>query len=616
MPTDFSTYDGYLAGQGLIAYEDEGVRPQTQTLPLRAPRTEFLTPTNFESHPEFGDIFSQGDFSGGAGQEHYHRPRRDERKFYSSEGFDISEPGRLKLLHATAEADNQASPGTIEITGGLPFFIAGTTVRRGSGSFPGTWVNDDPHAGEGAQSVNDLASSGDELYAAIATNGIHRRSSGGTWSHYVTQGTSAITRIAWVKDRLIAADGRNIYEILAGGALPTPLETLPTGWIFEDIFEVGGFVYACAVSTAAGLSRIHHYGLSQDGSTLEKKGSTEVPRGQLIYSGRGYLGSAYVGGGIQNASGGLDPVVYQAFPTATGFLDLIKLVEEEGAGSADLAVRAVEPIGEAVVFSWSLGSGAPTGARTGLAIHDLGRDSLAHHLRGPAGTARVDSIRYYRGRLLFTVAADGLYYENTGTFVTSAELVTSMADWNNAGQKVADVFEVSHSALLAGEVVRLQYATKHPDEATWTDAVVSDTDGAEGKTTILTTNVKGRKIAAKIVVTITGTTATPEVYAFSIRTNPAPTTPEFVLQRNFRILETDRKDEQAEQVFNAVETVRDFVHSKAQTQVIFEEAGKTWNAYVLSVVDVTPMTEIHRTTLGETARKGYVLQVQMIAREA
>lgn len=613
--TDFSTYDAYLDSNGLIAYEDEGVKPQTQTLPLRAPRTEFLVPTNFESHPEFGDLFSQGDFSGGAGQEHYHRPRRDERKFYSSEGFDISEPGRLKLLHATAEADSQASVGSIEITGGVPFFIAGTTLRKGNGSFPGTWSNEDPHAGEGSQTVHDLASSGDELYAAIATNGIHKRNAAGTWSHYVAEGSSAITRLAWAKDRLIAADGRNIYEITTSGALPSALETLPEGWVFEDIFEVGGFIYACAVSTDAGLSRVHHYGLTQDASALEKKGSTEVPRGQLVYTGKGYLGSAYLGGGVENDSGGLNPVVYQAFPSANGFLDLIKLVEEEGAGASDLAVRAIEPIGESVVFSWSLGSGAPTGARTGLAIHDLGRDALAHHLKGPAGTARVDSIRYYKGRLLFTVDGDGLFYEDVGTYVASAELVTSMADWNNAGQKIFDTFDVSHSALAAGEVVKLRYATKHPDEATFTDAVTSDTDGAEGKSTTLITNVKGRKLTVKLVVTVTDQSATPEVYAFSVRSNPAPTTLEYVLQRAFRILERDQKDDHAETVYNDVETLRDAIHACAQTWKTFEEPGKTWNAYVLSVSDITPMTEVHRTTSGETQRKGYVLQVQMIARE-
>jgi hypothetical protein len=623
MPFDFTKFDAYLGTIGLIVYEDENSRATTQPIPLQAPRADFFTPSRFESSPGFGDRFSQGDFSHGAGQERFHEPNRDERKFYSSEGYDISVPGRLTHLHATAEAFNSTTVGrSIEIVQGLPFIIdnvaATQHVRRGDGNFPGAWTPEDPFAGEGVVNIEGLASSGDELYAALGIRGIHKRSQAGTWAHHVDAGATGIDRVAWAKDRLFGSDGRNIYEITASGPLPEPLETLALGWKFVDIFEMGAYVYACAVDEDTGMSRIHHYGLRQDGAALEKKGSTSLPIGQLAYVGKGYLNFGYIGGGVRNSSNGLDPVVYQAFQDAQGFLSLVKLVEEEGAGSADLSVRGIEPIGEGIVFSWSLGSGAPTGARTGLAIHHLDRDSLAHYLKGPAGAARVEAVRFYKGRLLFVVNGDGLFYEDVGTFVTTAELVSSIADWHHAGHKVWDLFEVGHSALAASEIVELLYSTKHPDESAFTSALVSDTDGAEGKSVQLT-NVKARQLAVK--VKSTGVAAGGlEVYRFSIRANPTPDSSaaqEFLLTRHFRIFAEDRKDEQAAEVVTPnPEMTRNALQDLAGTFQTFAEPGVNWTAYVQAVVDIMPSTPVHQTALGEDKRKAFIVQIQMIARKA
>ena len=56
-----------------------------QTSPLRAPRSD-VGNNPFEQLPDFGDYFAQGSFAGGAGQTCFHRPERDETRFYWSEG--------------------------------------------------------------------------------------------------------------------------------------------------------------------------------------------------------------------------------------------------------------------------------------------------------------------------------------------------------------------------------------------------------------------------------------------------------------------------------------------------------------------------------------------------
>jgi len=110
-----------------------------------------------------------------------------------------------------------------------------------------TWTPEDQEPGETNNDVEDLASSGSELYAAVGAGGIHVRDTGGTWTHY---NDVEATRLAWLKDRLIAGDGTKVYEVISG-ATPTEMETLPSGWTFESFFEAGNFIYGCAINTTA-----------------------------------------------------------------------------------------------------------------------------------------------------------------------------------------------------------------------------------------------------------------------------------------------------------------------------------------------------------------------------
>lgn len=636
MANDFTNFDAYIGTQGLIEYEDDSTKRQTQNLPPRPQRVD-TGDNRFEARPEYGDWFAQGDFSGGAEQLRAHSPKSDDTKFYWSEGIDISKPGRLRLLWDTAAlGSSDADVGhALEIADGLPFYFkndAGTCrVYRLDGNFPPAEAAEDPHAGEGNQLIQDLASSGEELFAAITTNGIHRRNPAGTWSHYVAKPASSnFYRIEWLKDRLIAVDdgtvgttGSAIYEITAGGAAPTPIETLEVGWQFTAIWDFGSFIYASAVHLASGRCNIHHYGSNQALSALEKKGETQMPHGQLVYSGSSYIGISYIGGGLKNKLGGLEPFVYQAIADAQGFLQLIKLVEREASSSEDLAVRAFEPFGESMFFSWTLGAEATVDSRNGLAVHHLARDAFAHHLEG--GIENPTSIKVYKGRLLFVCAGDRLYYENVGTYpVLSANdsnyLITSVADFNNAGLKVWDLFEVAHSPLAAEEIVKVEYTTKHPDQTgvgAYTLVIDSATDGAEGEQEILTTNVKSRQLTVRLRIKPNDArTTAPEIYSFATRAVPAPFTNEYILTRTFRLLDVDRKDEQAEEQHINPLTVKNTLDALVNSWVVFAEAGQSWNALIKSVTDITPSTPIHRQTMGEDLRQGYIVQVQMIASKA
>ena len=618
---DFTRFDAYIdtptESRGLLFYDE--LQPETTARRLQPVRTD-VGDNPEEMRPDFGNFFGQADWHRGMGQRYFHRPGRDPAKFFWSEGFDVSEPGRLRHLRAVGQALASTTIGALAQAGGLPFVADGTVVRRGNGNFPGTWTAEDPHAGETpATTVEDLTAEGARLFAALGNNGVHVRSSGGTWSHYKPDGTtnlaiSPATRVAWVKDRLMVVggtDSRSIYEVTSSSS-PPPVETLPEGWRFEHIFEAGGFIHACAINTAAGLSRVHHYGLNSSGTALEKKSSTPLPKDQICFSGAGYLGLAFLGVGRRNADGGYDPILYRAtIRSDTGELDYVEVREEAGSGTADLGVRAIAPLGETVLVGWSLGSGAFGGARDGLAIYHFGRDSFAHHLRtsGGGGARRVVDILPFAGRVLFSLAGGGLYYEDLATYVGSAQLVSSLADFGSAGLKIWDRLELAHEPLPSGTSVKFEYATTPQENATWTEAFTSGTAGSEG-TSVRLSGVRARFFAVRLD-SLAQPGAAPVILGFSVRANPSPQQPEYQLVRYVRLLSRDRRDERAELVYQDPRELLRWLQDRLWTFVDFHEPGFSWTAWVEDVSTVEPAQPLYDSTSGEPLRDAFVVRLVM-----
>jgi hypothetical protein len=634
MALELADYDALitLSGQpqvGVIGYEDDSTKPQTKTLDLRPPKQQFTSPTEFEQAPAYGDQFGQSDFSHGAGQKRYHSVGRDPKAYWYSDGVDISDPGRVKLLHdGTLTAEALPNIGrTVEIINDLPFVInnnGATRVRRGDGTWPGVWTAEDP--GGGAGTCYDLTTSGDIGFAAQGN--IYTRSAAGVWSTYTTKATTDVDRILWTKGRIIAADGRNIYEVTAsGGTLGVTflaMRTLPTSWRYEAIWEQGEFVYASAINTTTGRCEIHHFGPNSTLAALEWKGSMEMPRGQLIYSGMGYGTYGYLGGGVieQGSAAKLHPIVYQTVPDARGFLSYIKLAEDNvfpGVHTLDHSVKAFEAYGEACLMGWNdYDSITDAGIRSGLAVHYPARDAFANHLSAvQTGTgAAVTGIRVYRGRILYVRAGVGLHYEDITNYAVGGSITTSWADFNNAGKKLWDTFDMAHSPLRAAEQIAV-LSSFDPEGAASTTVLSDNTVGSTGATSTDTSNTqKGRVMQMTAYLTRgTDTTKTPILYSLSARANPFPTVAEFVLTRTFRILPKDQKDEVAQVVTCDPNAVKVQLEAMANNWVTVIEPGKTWTAYVVSAMDVTPMLPHARTADGtDISNEGFIVQLQMIAR--
>lgn len=601
----YDKYDLWLDAQGLLQWDGEGAQNSTQTLDLQPPQQDVGQNPN-EIPSALGRFFTQSDFSHGSGQPFFHRRSSDVAKVYHLEGFNISKPGILEHLNAV-NLNGAALTGGRVTQAGNSFFVAdGTTIRRYA-DITAASTADSPHVAEAATTVRDLTAEGARVFAALGTNGIHVRSSAGTWTHH--NDAQAIL-VRYVKQRIMAASATAMYQITASGAAPTPLLTLAEGWTFTDIGENGPYIYATAVNEAAGLSTVHHFGLDSS-LALQHTGSTPLPDNDLAYSFKGYLGMVFIGCGRKNAAGGKDALWYRAEPSEAGFLNYALIQDSEGAGTRDLSVRAMATYGRRILAGWTLGQDSPFGEREGLALYDPALDAFVHHLASSTSTTTPDpvlGVAVFGGRIVFTTA-DGVYYEDTTKRVSEATMVTSISNWNNAGLKDHDQTAINHKSLPATSSVDVQYTTVDPEDGVWAAAGTSSTANSNGET-FKHPGVKSQQFALRIISHSTQSRSdAPEIESFSTRANPTLASAEYQLVRTVKIFDEDRSGISSTKalVRQDPQTVRDFIRGRAHSWCQLYEADDA-TGYTVRLVKFQELDmHSYRDADGNSRTDGYFL---------
>ena len=612
---DYTKFDSYIGQIGLQLYEGEGSRNQTTTLPLDLTRQDVgNNPSEMPS--ALGRQFAQNDFSHGSLQGFFHKQSSDPAAYLYSEGFDISESGILRHLNAVLAADGGAltggSSGRMTQCQGKLFVADGTNVLVYD-PITGTVTVEDPHAGQAAVTVNDLTTEGDQVYVALGASGIHVRNAAGTYSHY--SDAQAIL-VAHVKDRLCAATARNFYEITVSGAAPAAKLALKEGWTFTDIGENGPYIYAPAIDEDSGLSKVHHFGL--DGSlNVSVQGSTWLPNNELCYSFLGYLGLVFLGCGRVNKDGGKDALFYKAVPDEDGFLAFDLVAESEGAVARDLAIRALATQGRNVLLGWSLGLNSPYGEREGLARYDPALDAFSHHLASSIDTSTPEhtlSCGVFEGRVVF-VNIDGVFYEDTDNKVATATLISSVANWNNAGLKNWDQSELTTKPMPdATAEVELFYSTLHPEEGEWSSAGVhaglNDT-----KSTFDHANVESPEFTLKIVSAAASDQATaPEILGFSTRSNPTEETPTHQLIRTFDFYGKKAKSRRGSAYYESPRGGRDMVRSLYLDWFRYHESDASYLVRLTGIQEIKRVST-YQQTRGSEDKERYVVIVEMEGQE-
>lgn len=622
---NLAKFDGYINAIPLFEYRGETAVHRTRSLPLKAVRQDTGANPN-ETRPEYGDYFAQADFSGGSGQVKFHEPDSLPNMFYDSEGFDVSVKGKLTHLHPVADSNYlDKSVISFAVANAGTLYAAASAEAASANSVksatdPATWTSVGP-AGIGI--CQDVTSSGDLLYGAFNASGI-RSYDGATWTSYVT---GTVTGVHWgtFLGRIIAIGGtssRSIYEVVTGGgaALPSALYTLPAGYAFSRIWENGPYLYAAAYSTAENASSIFHFGLNDAGTALIQKGRTPMPTGEIILGGGGYLGTIYLVGKKRQTSSEYIDIAYRCTPDDAGYLRLDeKLMEGVNYGglSGIGTPFRILALGDHVLIPWTEATSV-SDFFVGVLCHNLARNAITKHIECfPAlSDAPTDAVFLYNNKLVFG-GAGGITYENTSKYVATATLITSLADWHNAGQKTWNLIELTTDPLVTGTSVAVYYTTKHQDQNDWTLAGTHDTVGATSKRISLTA-VESPVFALKLVSTANGAaTAAPVILGFSVRSNPSAATNEYIVERSFRIKHKNRKHDRApEHITPDPNAVVKSIEDLRNDWVTYIEQGFTYTARIEDVAVTKLFEPEYLKTAGRSIDNDWKVDVVMAGTRA
>ena len=238
-------YDGRLDDL-LLRFASAPDRPlRITTAPKQSDRLQ-TEQTAEDFLPEYGQVFSRNNFTGGEGLDFAYRAQNtdaDTRRYWESKGIDISitKPGALDavaLLHSTGSLFTSAETNLylIRLPDGTIAYADGNQIREialPNATTP-TRDTEDPHTG--TEDVTGLASLGDEMYAACGTDGIGKRTGAGSWSDLASATTTA--NLWAVKGRILTDSGAGVLaEIDLTTGAPTTLLNLGAGDVVNAIID-------------------------------------------------------------------------------------------------------------------------------------------------------------------------------------------------------------------------------------------------------------------------------------------------------------------------------------------------------------------------------------------
>ncbi len=196
---------------------------------------------------EVGRSYSQVEFTAGEGQRYAQRRSNTEtsvNRFFYSEGLRINRQGDLEVVNQTEQviAGNGSSPPARAAYDGTALYTTrGDTSLNKVTGLNNTTPTVATVATGASNPVQDITSLGGKLYVATGTQVLWNDTGPTTFTQW---SDSDIVRIWHVKRRIIASDGRNLYEDPVGTGAKTPLVTLPVGSSWTSVVDDGEFVFA------------------------------------------------------------------------------------------------------------------------------------------------------------------------------------------------------------------------------------------------------------------------------------------------------------------------------------------------------------------------------------
>lgn len=372
----------------------------------------------------------------GAGQEWLDLDESDRRRFRKSKGMDVWTRGKLTLLPDTTQKRASVNTNLRGITVGTLYYVAdGNEVHRTPDLDTYTAVA--IQAGEGAVSVQSIATDGFNVWAALGANGVHTTTRGAaTSSHY---NALEAQLLAFVKGRLMAAKDAAIYNITASGAAPSALFTHPNS-DFRWVGFAAGPKRIYAAGNSGDKSEVYRVAIKEDGTGLDAPipATPGLPDGEIVRSIDNYLGFIVLG---------TDDGWRFCVPDAsTGDLDVGALIQ------TDARVNAFEGQENFLWFSYKNYDGSSTGIGRADLRHFTDADKLTPAYASDlmaSGQGDVLSIVTFGGKRVFTVSGLGVYQESADR-VASGKIESGKLRFGLTTLKVFRYLDVGHEALDAG----------------------------------------------------------------------------------------------------------------------------------------------------------------------
>lgn len=487
-----------------------------------------------EMRAESGQTFGRNDFGGGEGLRHAHRrdgTPRDFTRYYDSKSISIipsaqsGEAATLRLSR-TSTRIRQNTAGlagwqTILVDGSL---YSTTTLNRvdvtddPTATTP-TWTSENPHAGEGDDRVHSLTSLGLEIYAAVEANGIHKRSTGGTWSHWSDLGAGGASfNIKAAKERILAWAGGQLYEARAAtGSVLLSNQASSDRW--HGVADAGSHIVAVNRNGYA-------YMWAEEEGELVLQGQTKIAAStdEHCFSVEAVAGLVFVGTGEEQSDGTHIGRIYRGILIGGQIRELQLLrtwdtsqvlgVPWRLARTRDFVYWSIQTaINTAEIWKYSL--------LTGGVFRDL---TIVETTGG--STTGAHSILSIDDRLFVHIGSGtsaGIFREDAASYEDSGYLISPLVDFYNAGRKAWMGGRLQTGDLPTGTQIDLYYATDpaaldDPAHASWTLLATADPANPGDSAEAALTAVESRAIALKAVLTPNGAnTSTPELLAFAVR---------------------------------------------------------------------------------------------------
>lgn len=230
----------------------------------------------------------------GAGQPYQDRKDSDDARFSTSKGVDPWMQWQLELLNDTTQVLPLTANAQVLQVGSYIFILDMSTGLVKFTSNLVSWTTVTGSYGAGVA----MATDGFNLWVACAANGIFAMTAGQTGLTSFVTGT--VTDVWWAGDNLMATHENNVYQILAGGSLPTPLWTHPNSdFVFSSMCSGSSQIYIAGYVFGQGnplQSTVYRTTIEATGTALTiPVQALPMEGGEYCTSLYGYLNYIFVG---------------------------------------------------------------------------------------------------------------------------------------------------------------------------------------------------------------------------------------------------------------------------------------------------------------------------------